>query len=124
MAKSKQAKVDENNLLNPSWYIKVLLSNTPDLVKRPTEGVEAHKQSGEKVRTFLNIVDFVADYLPAAETLDVIRHTAITPCTICTFRKNKDESKSSFVFKTKVNAHRLTSFRCKERHEALRDREI
>ena len=86
--------------------------------------MESLTPTGERVRIFVDVVGFVADYPAAAETLDVMGHTANTRCTLCTFRKNTGVGESRFGNSTEVHAHRTASLRCMERHEALRNSEI
>ena len=80
--------------------------------------------TGGRVRIFVDVVRFVADYPAVTETLDVTRHKVNTLCTLCTFRKNAGVGESGFGYATKVHAHHTASFRCMERHEAHRNSEI
>ena len=102
---------------------EVLLRIIPDIVKG-TKGIAGVLPSGEPVVIFLYVVGFVADYPAAAEPLDILGHTADTPCTHCTIRKLKNNGSFTMGFATKLHFSFSPTLRCAECHEALRESDL
>ena len=69
-----------------------------DLVTGSLEGFDCVDPFVNSVKCFFDIIGFLADYPVSSAAVDVLGHTANTPCTHCTFTLLKSLLRSRFAF--------------------------
>lgn len=102
----------------------IILSIIPDIVKGATTGFECVDANGASVTVFLDLVGFVGDYPAVTHTLDLLGHTACSPCHLCVFRREEGSGRgaSRYGYDTRIHARSMTFVRTMQRTTAARSR--
>ena len=103
---------------------EVLLHIIPDLEDATKTGVDGMTPCGHRVKIFIDVVQYVADYPASSGTADVVGHQCNAPCTVCTIRRDTTGNKSSLGYSVKQHAMNSSSLRHAERQMALHDAKV
>ena len=101
--------------------MKVLDVIIEDLCRAASEGVDGVDPYGRRVRIFLDMVTFLADYPEAADFTDVYGHTGNAYCTHCTVSKRTAPTGSKILGTWMNNSRRCGFMRTDARLNSLRD---
>ena len=102
----------------------VLLHAVEDIIKCCTEGIEIVTKDGRTLVVFIHLVAYVGDYPGMVHCLDVMGHTANTPCTHCLFRRSdpkNEEENSRYAYNPSVHCADPAFRRTKRRMRLIRD---
>ena len=91
-----------------------------DISRAASEGIDGLDPYGRRVRIFLDMVTFFADYLEAAYYTDVLGHNANAYCTHCSVRRGDRRVGSKYLTNTMNNSRRLGFMRSDARLFAIR----
>ena len=101
----------------------VLRRIVPDIVETCTTGVELAQENGENLVLFIDVVGYIGDYPGMSHCLDIMGHTAASPCTHCTFRRanpEKEEESSRYAYTTSIHSADPAFRRTKQRTRLIR----
>ena len=93
-----------------------------DIVNGSISGFECIDAFGKHVVVFFDIIGFIGDYPAASAVLDVLGHTAISPCTHCSFVRNNSPGMSMYAFTTSITSSNSTYRRSQKRTFSARTR--
>ena len=79
--------------VNSNVVIKQVID---DVLQGSFNGYEFIDADGEVCKVFLHMVGYIGDYPEASNVLDVMKHSARAPCTLCNFRYKKRSSAKSY----------------------------
>lgn len=91
-----------------------------DIVEGTVSGFDGEDASGRKVKIFLDVVGFVADYPASSNVLDVMSHAAKAPCTHCTFRHRSAPGDTDYAYSTNIDSSHSSFVRGMHRTVSVR----
>ena len=91
-----------------------------DLVQSASTGVDAVDPYGQRVRVYVDVVSFFADYPAVTEMTDVRGHMANAFCTFCTMHRRNDANGRNLLYSCLSHSRRLGYTRFDERASVIR----
>ena len=92
-----------------------------DICRAASEGVDGVDPFGRRVRIFLDMVTFLADYLEAAYYTDFLGQNANAYCTHCSVRRRDRRVRSKYLTTPMNNSRRIGFMRSDARLFSLRE---
>lgn len=90
-----------------------------DTIAMNTSGVDGWDPQGNRFKIFMDIMGFIADCPAMTHVMDASGHNATVSCSICSFVRQKSNSRTSHVYTTKVHYQNNSRSRCMEKHEEI-----
>ena len=78
-----------------------------DIINGSYEGFETVDAEGAPCKIFLHLIGYVGDYPESSAVIDVMKHSARAPCTLCNFRFTKTDFGKSYC--SSSSSHSLNS---------------
>ena len=79
----------------------VVINNVvQDIVHCSYNGFTSLDADGTPCRVFLQMVGYVGDYPESSAVIDIMKHSARAPCTLCNFRYKRTEFGKSYCYST------------------------
>ena len=100
----------------------VLASIVPDIVKGATTGFDCLDANGKPLTVFLDAVGFIGDYPAITHAIDVLGHTACSPCHLCVFRREDGSGRghSRYGYNARIHARSTPFVRSMKRTRVAR----
>lgn len=75
-----------------------------EILKATVHGVPAIDANGKLVYIFIEVVGFVGDYPESSKVIDLLSHSAGTPCTMCSFRYRSLENAARYAYAVTIHS--------------------